>query len=188
MSAAAAKSQSATERPFAITRSFNAPRTLVWQCFTTPEHMKEWWGPKGSTIVAAKMDLRVGGIYHGAMRDPSGRVMWAKFVYREVVAPQRLVWEHSFSDQTGALTRHPLSPTWPLKLLTTVTFDETADGGTKVTLVWSPLDAGKEEQQTFAAAHDSMNSGWAGTFDQLATHLDRAKAPTDKAPSDKAQR
>lgn len=176
MSAAAHKTQPATECEFSITRIFDAPRALVWQCFTEPEHMKEWWGPKGSTIVASKMDLRVGGNYHGAMRDSDGRVMWAKFVYREISAPERLVWEHSFSDETGALTRHPLSPTWPLKLLTTVTFDETPEGGTKVTLVWSPLDASEEEQQTFTAAHDSMHGGWAGSFDQLAAYLDRAKA------------
>ena len=111
---------------FVISRVFDAPRDLVWQCFTEPERMKEWWGPKGSTIVASKMDLRVGGTYHGAMRDPGGRVMWAKFVYREIVAPDRLVWVHSFSDEAGGLTRHPLSATWPLELLTTVMFDDAA--------------------------------------------------------------
>ncbi len=113
---------------FVISRVFDAPRELVWQAFTDPEHMKQWWGPKGSVIVASKMDFRVGGTYHGAMRDPAGNVMWAKFVYREIVAPERLVWEHSFSDENGGLTRHPLSPTWPLKLLTTVTFDEPLKG------------------------------------------------------------
>ena len=74
---------------FVIARLFDAPRQLVWQCFTDPQRMKAWWGPKGSTLVASNMDLRVGGIYHGAMRGPDGRVMWAKFVYREIVAPER---------------------------------------------------------------------------------------------------
>ena len=76
-------------KDFVITRTFDAPRELVWKCFTEPERMKEWWGPKGSTIVASNMDLRVGGSYHGAMRDPQGNVMWAKFVYREITAPER---------------------------------------------------------------------------------------------------
>ena len=98
-------------KDFVITRLFDAPRALVWACYTDPAHMREWWGPKGSTIVASKMDLRIGGTYHGAMRDPQGNVMWAKFVYREVVAPELLVWEHSFSDEASGLTRHPLSPT-----------------------------------------------------------------------------
>ena len=88
--------------------------------------MKEWWGPKGSVIVASKMDLRVGGTYLGAMRAGNGPVMWAKFVYREIAEPERLVWVHSFSDEAGGLTRHPMSPTWPLEMLTTVTFEEVA--------------------------------------------------------------
>jgi uncharacterized protein YndB with AHSA1/START domain len=160
-------------RDFAITRLFDAPRALVWTCFTEPARMKEWFGPKGSTIVASNMDLRIGGSYHGAMRDPQGNVMWAKFVYREVVPPELLVWEHSFSNEAGGLTRHPLSPTWPLKLLTRVTLEEAAGGKTKLTLRWTPLDATEEEQKTFAAAHDSMQGGWTGTFDQLADYLAR---------------
>src|ERR1700729_2323586 len=158
---------------FIISRVFDAPRELVWKAFTDPEHMKEWWGPKGSVIVASKMDFRVGGTYHGAMREPASNVMWAKFVYREIVAPERLVWEHSFSDEAGGLTRHPLSPTWPLKLLTVVTLEDAAGGKTKLTLRWSPLDASEEEQQTFAAAQTSMQGGWTGTFDQLEGYLAR---------------
>jgi uncharacterized protein YndB with AHSA1/START domain len=163
-------------KDFIVTRMFDAPRALVWACFTDPAHMKEWWGPKGSTIVASNMNLRVGGSYHGAMRDPQGNVMWAKFVYREVVPPELLVWEHSFSDEAGGLTRHPLSPTWPLKLLTRVTLQEVAGGKTKLTLRWTPLDATEEERETFAAAHDSMQGGWTGTFDQLGDYLARMVA------------
>ena len=158
---------------FVISRVFDAPRELVWKAFADPEHMKHWFGPTGSVIVASKMDFRVGGTYHGAMRDPAGNVMWAKFVYREVTAPERLVWEHSFSDEAGGLTRHPLSPTWPLKLLTVVTLEDAAGGKTKLTLRWSPLDASEEEQQTFAAAQNSMQGGWTGTFDQLDSYLAR---------------
>jgi uncharacterized protein YndB with AHSA1/START domain len=159
---------------FVISRIFDAPRELVWRAFTEPERMKEWWGPKGSTIVASKMDLHVGGIYHGAMRGPDGRVMWAKFVYREIVEPERLVWAQSFSDEAGGLTRHPLSPTWPLELMTIVTFEEAPGGKTKLTLRWSPLDAREDERKTFDAAHDSMRGGWGGSFDQLAAFLGRA--------------
>jgi uncharacterized protein YndB with AHSA1/START domain len=156
---------------FVISRVLDAPRDLVWQCFTDSEHMKEWWGPKGCTIVASKMDFRVGGTYLAAMCDPSGNVMWGKFVYREITRPQRLVWAHSFSNEAGGTTRHPLSLTWPLELLTTVTFEAQSDGKTKVTLVWSPLNATAEEQQTFDAAHDSMRGGWGGTFERLEAHL-----------------
>lgn len=156
---------------FVITRVFDAPRALVWKAFTDPEHMKQWWGPKGSTVLVSKMDLRVGGAYLGSLRDSAGNVLWGKFVYREIVPPERLVWEHSFSDENGGLTRHPLAPTWPLKLLTTVTFKEPGPGQTEVTLRWSPLDAMAAEQATFDGAHDSMRGGWGGSFDQLAAHL-----------------
>ncbi len=161
-------------RDFVISRVFDAPRELLWKAFTVPEHMKEWWGPKGTPVVMSKMDLRVGGGYHGAMRAPDGRLMWAKFVYREVVPPERLVWVHSFSDENGGISRHPLSPTWPLQLLTTVIFKEMSTGSTRVTLTWSPLDADDKERKTFDSAHDSMSGGWGGSFDQLAAYLLRA--------------
>jgi uncharacterized protein YndB with AHSA1/START domain len=161
----------ATTKDFVITREFAAPRALVWKCFTEPQRMKEWFGPKGSTVISSNMDLRVGGIYHGAMRGPDGAVMWAKFVYREVKAPERLVWEHSFSDESGGITRHPLSPTWPLQLLTTVTLEDAPGAKTILTLTWSPLNATAEEEKTFAAAKDGMRGGWNGTFERLDDYL-----------------
>jgi uncharacterized protein YndB with AHSA1/START domain len=160
---------------FVISRVFDAPRELVWQAFADPERMKHWFGPKGATIVSSKMDLRVGGIYHGAMRNPDGQVMWAKFVYREVTPPSRLSWVHSFSDEQGGLTRHPLSTSWPLELLTTVTFEEAPSGKTKLTLTWAPINATEEERKTFAAAHEGMQGGWTGTFERLADYLAGAK-------------
>ena len=160
---------------FVISRAFDAPRELVWQAFADPERMKHWFGPKGSTIVSSKMDLHVGGTYHGAMRNPDGQVMWAKFVYREVTPPERLSWVHSFSDENGGLTRHPLSATWPLELLTTVTFEEAPSGKTKLTLRWSPINATEEERKTFEAARDGMTQGWDGTFERLDAYLAEAK-------------
>ncbi len=173
MTTASQQSQQDTGHEFTIMRVFDAPREMVWKAFTEPQHMKEWWGPKGSTIVASKMDLRVGGTYHGAMRDPSGHVIWAKFIYREIIAPDRLVWVHSFSDEAGGLTRHPMSPTWPLELLTTLTFEDAPAGKTKLTLRWLPINASEDEHKTFEAAHDSMRQGWGGSFDQLAAYLSR---------------
>ncbi len=172
----ASAQRSSRDADFTITRTFDAPRELVWKAFTEPERMKEWWGPKGSAIVASKMDLRVGGTYHGAMRDAAGRVMWAKFVYREIAAPKRLVWVHSFSDEAGSLTRHPLSPTWPRELLTTVTFEDAPAGETKLTLRWLPIDPSEDERKTFDAARDGMRQGWSGSFDQLTMYLAQADA------------
>jgi uncharacterized protein YndB with AHSA1/START domain len=50
-----------SNQDFVITRIFDAPRDLVWKAFTDPERMKQWWGPKGLTVIAAKMDLRPAG-------------------------------------------------------------------------------------------------------------------------------
>src|SRR4029077_8677696 len=98
---------------FVISRVFEAPRDLVWKCFTDPERMQQWWGPKGVTVVQSKMDFRVGGTYHYAMKNPDGSVMWGRQVYRETTPPERLVLINSFSDEKGGLSRHPLAPTWP---------------------------------------------------------------------------
>ena len=75
MTATAAATKSAD---FVISRVFNAPRELLWKCFTEPDRMKEWWGPKGVTVTVSKMDLRPGGTYHYCMRTPDGQDMWGR--------------------------------------------------------------------------------------------------------------
>ncbi len=158
-------------RDFVISRVFDAPRELVWSAFTDPERMKHWWGPKGFTVIASKMDLRPGGSYHYGMKAPDGTPMWGKFVYREIAPPERMVLVNSFSDEAGGITRHPLSPTWPLQLLSTFIFEEQPGGKTQFTLRWAAYDATAEEQKTFDASHDSMRQGWGGTMEQLAAYL-----------------
>ena len=155
---------------FAITRVFDAPRDLVWKAFTEPKRLKEWWGPKGVTIIESKMDLRPGGSYHYAMRTPDGNTMWGKFVYREITPPSRMVFVNSFSDEAGGVTRHPMAPNWPLEMLSTFLFEEES-GKTRFTVRWSPLNATEEERATFAAGHASMHQGWGGTLDKLAAYL-----------------
>lgn len=158
---------------FVISRVFDAPRPLVFACFTEPERMQHWWGPKGVTIVKSTMDLRVGGTYHYGMQTPGGSVMWGKFVYREIVPPERLVFINSFSDENGGLTRHPMSPDWPLEMLSIFLFEDVGDGKTKFTVKWSPHNASEAERAVFAAGHGSMNQGWTGTLDQLEAYLRR---------------
>jgi uncharacterized protein YndB with AHSA1/START domain len=155
---------------FVISRTFDAPRELVWKMFTDPKHMKEWWGPKGVTIAKSDMDLRPGGSFHYAMRTADGQMMWGKMAYREIIPPSRIVFVNSFSDEAGGITRHPMAPTWPLEMLSTFTFEEEG-GKTKFTVKWTPLNASAEERATFAAGHDSMKQGWGGTLDKLTAHL-----------------
>jgi uncharacterized protein YndB with AHSA1/START domain len=156
---------------FVLSRVLNAPRDLVWKCFTDPEHMKSWWGPKGIKVVASKMDLRVGGTYLYGMQTPDGAVMWGRQVYREIVPPEKLVFINSFSDEKGGLARHPMAPTWPLELFSVYTFEELPGGKTKFTLHWSAHNATAEEQATFDAGHASMNGGWGGTMEMLEAYL-----------------
>lgn len=168
-------SGSGVDGDFVITRTFDAPRELVFKAFTDPERMQHWWGPKGFSVVKAKMDLRPGGFYLYGMKGPDGDMMWGKFVYREIVAPQRLVFLDSFADEAGNITHHPMSPTWPLELLTTITFDEHADG-TLLTVRWSLLPTVSEaERQLFNSMRESMNGGWTGTLDKLAAYLMQAQ-------------
>src|SRR5262249_13815400 len=91
----------APHQEFVISRTFDAPRELVWKAFTEAERMQHWWGPKGFQVIASKMDLRPGGTYHYGMRAPDGSTMWGKFIYREIVRPERIVAVTSFSDEAG---------------------------------------------------------------------------------------
>jgi uncharacterized protein YndB with AHSA1/START domain len=164
-------SDTMTSTDFVISRTFDAPRELVWECFTNPERMKDWWGPKGVSVVHSKMDLRVGGTYHYAMKNPDGSVMWGRQVYREITPPSRLVLINSFSDEHGGLGRHPLAPTWPAEMLSVFTLEEMPGGKTKFTVTWRPHNATEEERKTFDGGHQSMQGGWSGTFDVLEAYL-----------------
>jgi uncharacterized protein YndB with AHSA1/START domain len=158
---------------FVITRVFDAPRELVWKAFTEREHLMHWWGPKGFKMLSGTVDLRVGGVFHYCLEAPDGTKLWGKFAYREIVAPDRLVYLSSFSDENQGVTRHPMAPTWPLELLSTITFAERG-GKTTVTVRWTPHNATEEERTVFVSSHDSMRQGWGGTLDQLADYLGRA--------------
>ncbi len=162
-------------KDFVLSRTFDAPRELVWKCFTDPERMKHWWGPKGFKVFHSKMDLRQGGSYHYGMESPTGQPMWGKFVYREVVPPEKLVFINSFSDEKGGVTRHPMAPTWPLEMLSIFTFEDLGNGKTKFTIRWSPHNASEEERKTFDAGHASMTGGWSGTMEQFEAYLATAK-------------
>jgi uncharacterized protein YndB with AHSA1/START domain len=159
---------------FILTRVLTAPRELVWKCFTDPELMKQWWGPKGFTVIASKMDLRPGGTYHYGMKSPNGDAMWGKFTYREIVPRERLVFISSFSDESGGVTRHPMSATWPLEMLSRFTFEDAPGGETKFTVRWVTHNASAEEQKTFDSSRNAMMQGWTGTMEQLEAYLARA--------------
>jgi uncharacterized protein YndB with AHSA1/START domain len=159
---------------FVISRVFDAPRELVWKCFTDPAHMQQWWGPKGAVVTQSKMDLRPGGTFHYRMEMADGTPVWGKMAYREVTPRDRIVFLNSFSDAAGGTTRHPMAPTWPLEMLSIFTFEDAPGGKTKFTVRWSPHNASDEECKTFDAGHDSMRQGWGGTLDKLESYVKKA--------------
>ena len=165
--------EATAERPFVISRTFGVSREILWKAWTERERLMQWFGPKGFTMPVAKMDFRPGGMLHYCLRSADGHQMWGKFVYREIVAPERIVLVNSFSDEAGGITRHPMSATWPLEMLSTFTLAEHG-GKTTATVQWSPLNPTEEERKTFDESHEGMKQGWTGTFDQLAAYLAKA--------------
>ena len=165
----------ADTKEFTITRTFDAPRALVWKAWTSAEALGQWWGPKGAAIRVIAFDLRPGGVFHYAMAFQPGHEMFGRFVYREIVAPERLVFVSSFSDAAGGITRAPfpqLAGKWPLEVLNVVTLSE-ENGRTTLALRGGPIDATDDERAMFEATTGSMQQGYGGTFDKLAEYLKR---------------
>jgi uncharacterized protein YndB with AHSA1/START domain len=95
MNATIERSSSATaDREIATTRVFDAPRDLVFDAWTSPEHVGQWWGPNGFTTTTQSMDVRPGGEWIFVMHGPDGTDYKNHIVYREVVRPERLVYDH----------------------------------------------------------------------------------------------
>lgn len=158
------------DKHFVISRVFDAPRELVWKAHTEAEHLKHWWGPKGFQVKHCKIDLKPGGLFHFSLAMPNGDEMWGKWVFREIVAPERLVYLSSFSDAKAGTCHHIMQAVWPLEILATVTF--AAEGNkTRVTVDWIPHNASAEENQAFDDLQHSMRSGWTGTFENLEAYL-----------------
>jgi len=93
----AAESKSAAlagDREIRGTRVFDAPRELVWKAWTEPEHIGEWWGPKGFTTTTHKMEVKPGGVWRFVMHGPDGRDYQNKITFIEGVKPERLLYKH----------------------------------------------------------------------------------------------
>ena len=160
--------------PFVTSRVFDAPRDRVWKAWTEAERLKQWWGPAGFKVHTCKVDLRPGGTFHYGMTAPDGKDMWGKFIYREIAAPERLVFIVSFSDPNGGVVRHPWNANWPLETHSTITF-EAQGAKTKVTVQWIPADSSTEiERKTFDEGREGMKQGWGGTMEQFAAYLAKA--------------
>jgi uncharacterized protein YndB with AHSA1/START domain len=148
-----------------ITRIIDAPRELVWKAWTEPERMKKWWGPKIFTSPVCKIDLRIGGKYLFCMRDKEGKDYWSTGVYKEIVAPERLVCSDSFSDENGnpvPASHYGFPGDFPFEMTVTVTF-ESQGSKTKMTLRHAGMPSGDMSKMA--------GLGWNESFDKLAESL-----------------
>src|SRR5579862_4793697 len=102
MPASNAKVSAAPEsagQEFVMTRVFDAPRELVFECWTQAEHLQHWQGaPRGFTVTSSESDIRPGGFFRICMRSPEGLDRWLEGVYREIVKGERLVFTHVWLD------------------------------------------------------------------------------------------
>ena len=88
-----------TERELVITRTFDAPRELVFAAYSSCEHLREWFGPRTWPMVECTIDFRVSGVWHYCLRGPNdGDASWGLAVFEEIVEPERLVYTDAFSD------------------------------------------------------------------------------------------
>lgn len=160
---------------FEITRVFKAPRGRVWKAWSEADQLKHWWGPKGCTIETLHLEFRPGGFFHYAMKFEGAPTMWGRFNYRKIVAPERIVWLNSFSNEKCGIARAPFSDLCPLEIENTVTFTEHA-GITTVVLCAEPFGESAEERRFFdeLCSSGSLEQGYGGTFEQLAEHVARA--------------
>jgi len=142
------------DRTLVLTRTFDAPRELVFKLWTQPEHLARWWGPRGFEVMSYEADARPGGRYRFGVRSPENTEHRAHGIYREVQPPSRLVFTSAWEHPDGS-PKH--------ETLVTLTFEDTGDGKTRFTL----------HQTTFESmnSRDLHNGGWSTTLDLLAEYI-----------------
>jgi uncharacterized protein YndB with AHSA1/START domain len=143
-----------TDREFVITRVLDAPRRLVFEAWTNPEHLPHWLlGPEGWTMPVCEIDLRPGGAWRFVWRHADGTEMVMRGVYREIAPPERLVSTESWGGD------------WPETINTLVFTEE--DGQT--TLACTILYPSKEARE--AALKTGMKEGVSLSYDRLGEYL-----------------
>ncbi len=151
-----------TER-MTITRVFDAPRELVWKAWTDPKYVVQWWGPKGFTTTACKIDFRVGGKALFCTKSPEGQEFWNGIEYLEIVLYEKIVSLMYFADADGnkidpaqlGIEHEAIEGAYDTTL-----FEDLGDGTTKLTFI------GNEPMKD--AAESGQLEGWMETLDKLA--------------------
>jgi uncharacterized protein YndB with AHSA1/START domain len=119
------------ELAFTMTRIFDAPRDLVWKVYTDPNLVPRWWGLRSDTTIVDRMDVKPGGIWRYVQKDAEGNEYAFNGVYKEVQAPERLVYTFEFEPLAGHITTDTLTleelPGGRTKITARTTFDNLED-------------------------------------------------------------
>jgi uncharacterized protein YndB with AHSA1/START domain len=143
-----------------LTRVFDAPRRLVFQVWTDPKHVAQWWGPHGFTSPRCEWDARTGGAIHIDMRGPDARIYPMAGTFQEVLEPERLVFTCSALDEVG----HPL-----FEVETIVSFAERG-GKTSLTMQARVVKSTAGVMQYI----QGMEAGWTQSLERLEAYLAKA--------------
>lgn len=163
--------QNSGKEIFVINRSFDVDVNTLYEAWTNPQHLMNWTPPAGFAGKYLNADIRPGG---EAFYEMSGHgvSMYGKAHYLEMTRPGGVTYTQCFVDKHGKLSRHPMAPTWPETMKTTVTFSEEGPHQSRVTLQWEVFgNATAEEHGTFKNAKAGMTQGWTGSLDKLEEYL-----------------
>ena len=127
------------ENWFTIVRSFEAPRRLVYKCYTEPQHVARFWGPRGSTAIS-RMDVRVGGVWRIDWKFADGSGFGYSSVYLEIVPNERLHYRDAPGDWVFGLDGLP-----EVELITTISLADDAGLTTVTVRVICPSVAARDE-------------------------------------------
>ena len=152
-----------------IIRDFNAPKTLVFQAFSTAEAFAEWWGPAGMPLTVIHFDFKKGGKTHYKM-EGNGQTMWGLFNYVNITEPDMVEFISSFSDEAGNICNSPFPMEFPLEIFNRISLTE-KNGITTLTLEGHPINASGEQESTYYSIIPNMEQGFGNTFTQLETYL-----------------
>lgn len=157
--------------PTILTREYKAPRQLVYDAWTRPEHIINWQFPfKGFKCEFAYADISPGGTSLHKMTAPNGFEMWLLTKYETMNPPESLVFRQYNSNESGEILPNPQNPDWPKELRTTILLEEVGDK-TRLQLIWQPINPSKAEAEAFEASRPDHHKGWGGGLEQLDGYL-----------------
>jgi uncharacterized protein YndB with AHSA1/START domain len=153
---------SQTDRELIFDRIYEAPRELVWKAFTEADRIRKWWGPKACPVSYCTLDFRIGGVWLYSLKCSEEAEHWAKSVYQEIEALQRIVYVTSFvKGRTGELLEGV-----PSAGMTTILFTVEA-GNTRIT---ARIECKTVEDLT-ALTNMGMIPGYTETLSNLEEYL-----------------